>query len=166
MNGERDASQSTRGARGLAPRLALWLLVLSCFSIAFAYGSAFLTAGAPPAAPWALALGTAGALTAMMALGASRRGRLHPLTLGAITLSFLIVAGGFGCALALPPDEGPAGVLVLGLPLRTAIIIYGVGLLPLLVLPLTYALTFDQEILSESDLERVRDLARSKRTGA
>jgi hypothetical protein len=42
------------------------------------------------------------------------------------------------------------------------VIVYGVGLLPLLVLPLTYALTFDAEILTEEDLARVREAAAAR----
>ena len=37
----------------------------------------------------------------------------------------------------------------------------GIGLLPLLVLPIAYALTFDDMTLSEADLERVREAARA-----
>ena len=46
--------------------------------------------------------------------------------------------------------------------MRTAAIVYGVGLLPLLVLPVTYALTFDDQILTEEDLRRVRDAAKDR----
>jgi hypothetical protein len=38
-----------------------------------------------------------------------------------------------------------------------------VGLLPLFVLPVAYALTFDQTTLSEDDLARVREAARAAR---
>jgi hypothetical protein len=48
---------------------------------------------------------------------------------------------------------------VLGLPRRAAIVLYGIGLLPLFVLPVAYALTFDEMTLSEEDLERVRRAA-------
>jgi hypothetical protein len=149
-------------ARPLAPRLALAALCLSCAAIGLAYLSAFLPTGAPGWAPWGVAIGSAGALAAMMALGATRRGRLHPMAAGAIVITFLIVAGGFGFALASPAAEGAGGELFLGLPVRTAAIVYGVGLLPLLVLPVTYALTFDDQILTEEDLQRVRDAGKER----
>ncbi|MFI5310074.1 MAG: hypothetical protein ACHQQ3_02480 [Gemmatimonadales bacterium] len=139
-----------------APRIALAALGLSCVAIGSAYVSAFLPGGSSALAPWGVAIGGAGALCAMMALGACRRGRIHPLTAAAILVTFVIVAGGFGFALARPAAEGAGGLLWLGLPVRTAMIVYGVGLLPLLVLPLTYAITFDTQILTEEDLARVR----------
>ncbi len=67
---------------------------------------------------------------------------------------------GFGAALALPATEGPLSTLWLGLPARAAIVIYGVGLLPIVVLPIAYALTFETQTLSAEDVERVRALAR------
>jgi len=45
-------------------------------------------------------------------------------------------------------------------------VLIGIGLLPLLVLPLAYALTFDEMTLSEADLARVRDAARALAPGA
>jgi hypothetical protein len=49
----------------------------------------------------------------------------------------------------------------MGLPARAAIVIYGVGLLPIVVLPIAYALTFETQTLSAEDVERVRVLARA-----
>ncbi|HEX9249550.1 MAG TPA: hypothetical protein VF856_08620, partial [Gemmatimonadaceae bacterium] len=60
----------------------------------------------------------------------------------------------------LPATEGPLSTLWLGLPARAAIVIYGVGLLPIVVLPIAYALTFESQTLSAEDVERVRLLAR------
>ena len=45
---------------------------------------------------------------------------------------------------------------------RAAIVIYGIGLLPIVVLPVAYAITFDTQTLSESDIARVRELARPR----
>lgn len=107
-----------------------------------------------------MAISTPTAMVAIMALGAARgrasaRGRgLKRLAVpfGAV---FLILVGAFAAALRLPGAGEP---LLLGLPLRAAIVLYGVGLLPALILPLAYALTFDDD-LTDDDVERVRDAA-------
>ncbi|MHB8839265.1 MAG: hypothetical protein ACYC7F_09970 [Gemmatimonadaceae bacterium] len=143
----------------MTARLPLAVLVLSCAAIGGAYGLAFLPGGAPPWAAWGLALGSAGALSSTMALGAMRRGQLRPVALIACLLTFLVVGGAFGAAILLPPAEGAKAALVLGLPLRTAIVLYGVGIVPLLFLPLAYAASFDADTLNDDDVERVRRAA-------
>ncbi|MBA2239290.1 MAG: hypothetical protein H0W24_11405, partial [Lysobacter sp.] len=60
-------------------------------------------------------------------------------------------------------DLGAAEPLLFGLPQRAAIIVYGVGLLPTLVLPVAYALTFEAQTLRDEDLERVRAVGRAWR---
>jgi hypothetical protein len=77
---------------------------------------------------------------------------------------FVVLASGFCLALGLPITEARGATLLLGLPIRAAIVIYGIGLLPIVVLPVAYALTFDTQTLSESDIARVREMA--ERTGA
>jgi hypothetical protein len=62
--------------------------------------------------------------------------------------------------LALPGSEGPLTRLWLGLPARAAVVIYGVGLLPIIVLPVAYAMTFETLTLSADDVERVRESGR------
>lgn len=146
----------------MTARLPLALLVLSCVLIAGAYAVAFFPGGAPPWAAWGLALGSAGALSSMMALGATRGGRVRPVALAASVLTFLVVAGAFACALLLPAREGANAPLLLGLPVRTAIVLYGVGLVPLVFLPLAYAASFDRDTLNDADLQRVRDAARER----
>lgn len=94
-----------------------------------------------------------------MILGAVRSNQ----GLGRLAIPFalvvLVLAIGFGAALALPGGESAVTRLWLGLPPRAAIVIYGVGLLPILVLPVAYALTFESQTLSASDVEKVRALA-------
>jgi hypothetical protein len=142
----------------MAKRLALAVLVLSTLAIAAAYASSFLPGGAPPWAAWVMALGTSAIMVASMALGAARRGSVGRLGLPFAGV-FLILAGGFAAVMLLPA-EAPDAPLYFGLPLRAAIVLLGVGLLPLLFLPLAYALTFEEMTLSEEDLERVRRAAR------
>jgi len=144
----------------MTARLPLALLVVSCVLIAGAYAVAFLPGGAPPWAAWGLAIGSALALSSIMALGATRGGRVRPVALAACALTFCVVAGAFACALILPAREGANAALLLGLPVRTAIVLYGVGLVPLVFLPLAYAASFDRDTLSDADIQRVRDAAR------
>ena len=114
--------------------------------------------GAPVWAPWLLALGIPGALGGIMVLGAAReRGGVGRL---AIPFAFVIVTltVGFCLALGLPANEGPGNTLWLGLPARAALIIYGIGLMPVVVLPVAYALTFETQTLAAEDVEKVRQL--------
>lgn len=140
--------------------VALVALFIGIMAIAGGYAAAFSASGTPTWAPWLLALGIPVALAAIMILGAAR-GR-HGI--GALKIPFafvaLVLVIGFGAALALPATEGPLSTLWLGLPARAAIVIYGIGLLPIIVLPIAYALTFETHTLNAEDLERVRALAR------
>jgi len=136
-------------------RLALGTLVLSALAIAAAYASAFLPGGAPGWAPWPMALGMPAALVAIMVLGAARGGRVGRLAIP-FAFSGVVLAAGFALALALPADERAASPLYGGLPLRAAIVIYGIGIFPIVVLPIAYALTFHEQTLNAADIERVR----------
>jgi hypothetical protein len=124
--------------------------------IGVAYGSAWLPGGAPHWGIWAMILGAAVSLGATLCLGAlgsnARRGWI------VATAVFLVitVAAGFGAPLLLAAER-PGGPLVLGLPLRAAIEIYGVGLLPMAVLPFVFAREFDTDALDAEALARFRD---------
>jgi len=124
-------------------------------AIAVAYGSAFLPGGAPAWAPWALMLGMSTTMVAMMVMGSARNGRIGKLAIP-FGFVFLVLVGGFGFALAYPGTDAVNPELWLGLPPRAAVILYVIGFGPLLVMPLAYALTFDQQTLRPEDLERVR----------
>ncbi len=141
-------------------RAALVALIAGIFAIATGYVAAFLPGGTPTWAPWLLALGIPMALGAIMILGAAR-GRMG---IGPLKYPFAFVVAvlaiGFCAALAIPATEGPLSRLWLGLPARAAMVIYGVGLLPIIVLPVAYALTFEAQTLNAEDVERVRDLGR------
>ena len=139
-------------------RWALRATVAGTLAIAMAYASAFM-GGGTRWGPWLMVVGLATLVVSLMALGAARReGGLGPLRLP-MAFTFVVIVGGFGAALAMSGNAGApeAGArLLLGLPLRAAIVVYGVGLVPMLVLPLAYALTFDRMTLTEADLDRVR----------
>jgi hypothetical protein len=142
-------------------RSSLVALFAAIAAIAAGYAAAFGAHGTPVWAPWLLALGIPAALGAIMILGATRGDQgVGPLKIPFAFVILMLVIG-FGAALALPATEGPLSRLWLGLPARAAIVIYGVGLLPIFVLPIAYALTFETQTLSAEDVERVRELARA-----
>lgn len=94
-------------------------------------------------------------LMGVLFLAVSKRGRIGKATGWSIAIVFLVVTVGFLLALVLPPEDAHSR-LWLGLPLRAAIVLYGIGVLPLLVFPLVYAFTFASQTLSNSDIEKVR----------
>ncbi|HYO14154.1 MAG TPA: hypothetical protein VE685_13245 [Thermoanaerobaculia bacterium] len=133
----------------MANRSSLVLLALAAPAtlLAFCFGGAW---GA-----WGAALAGAAFPVALMGLGAARGGRLGALRWPLVVLG-LVLAGGLAAVLALP-DGGPD---VLGLPLATAILIFGIIPVPLALVGLAYAATFERWTLPEEDLERIRRLAR------
>ena len=142
-------------------RAAVAGTVIAALAIAAAYASAFLPGGAPGWAPWLFVAGLALILTAVTALGAARTGRAGRALILPLAFIALVVAGGFGAVLLLAPVTPNAERLWLGLPTGAAIVLYAVGFLPVIVLPLTYALTFDSLTLSDEDIARVRAARRS-----
>jgi hypothetical protein len=70
---------------------------------------------------------------------------------------FLFCAGCFCVALAIPPNEGAGGPLLFNFTLRSTIVLLGVAIVPILVMPFAWALTFDSSMLSEDDLVRLRE---------
>jgi hypothetical protein len=139
---------------------------VAIIAIAIGYAAAFRQSGTPVWAPWLLALGIPISLGAIMILGAARGEK----GIGPLKLPFLFVVAvlaiGFCAALALPATESPLAKLWLGMPARAAVVIYGVGLLPIVVLPVAYALTFDTQTLSAEDVERVRVMGEENRKRA
>jgi hypothetical protein len=95
-------------------------------------------------------------MSGMLLLAARRpglsagRGRVAALFLLAVLLA------GFGLPVLLPPESAASG-LYLGLPLRAAIEVYGVGLLPALILPLVFAAGFREGGLDQESLDRLRE---------
>lgn len=146
----------------MAHRISLSVLFLSTLAIAAVYAAAFLPGGAPPWAVYLLAAATPASMIAAMALGAVKGGRLGMLWIP-FGLAFVVIAGGFWLVLALPAADPAAPELWLGLPRRTAIVLYGIGLVPYLIVPVSYALTFDGRTLTEADIARVREAGRAFR---
>lgn len=86
--------------------------------------------------------GAASTPIGLFVLGAATRGvhtRKVRLLLAAL---FVVLFASIAFALALPAAEGAGGRLLLGLPLRLAIVFYGVGFVPLIALPMAFAKTF------------------------
>jgi len=150
------------GRSSRTKQAALAAIVLSTLAIGIAYASAYATGGPPPWAGWLFAAGVTGALVATLALGAMRRDRGLGRLVAPFVLMTVMIGAGFIAVFALP-DLGANEPLLLGLPRRAAIVLYGIGLLPTLVLPVAYALTFADQTLRPEDLERVLETARAAR---
>lgn len=146
----------------LTKQLALATIVVSTLTIGAAYASAYTTGGPPVWAGWLFAAGVTGALVATLALGAMRRDRGLGRLAAPFVLMTVMIGAGFIAVFALP-DLGASEPLLLGLPRRAAIVLYGIGLLPTLVLPVAYARTFADQTLRPEDLERVLETARAAR---
>src|ERR1035437_6107365 len=135
----------------------LGLVFLSLLVVGAGYAGSFASGGAAGGGPWCLALGTCGTLMSLMALGAVRRGHIAPVLRWVFAGMFLWCGGCFAVALTLPADEGAGGALLFGFPLRATIGLVGIAVVPILVFPLAWALTFDSSMLSEDDLQRLRE---------
>lgn len=144
--------------RTMIRRFALGGVLASVVAIGVAYGAAFLPGGAPGWAAWALAGGTALLMASSTALGAARGERLGWVWLPVIAI-LVVVGGGFWWTLGMPGGETAASPLWLGLPRRAAVILFGVGLVPLFIVPVAYALTFDEMALPAEELARIRAAA-------
>jgi hypothetical protein len=134
--------------------IVLSLVVLSLLIVGAGYTGSFFSA---TWSPWCLAIGTCGALMSMMALGSIRRGKIAPALRWVFTGMFLFCAGCFCVALALPANEGAGGPMLFNFPLRSTIVLLGVAIVPILVMPFAWALTFDSAMLSEDDLAKLRE---------
>lgn len=123
----------------MAYRIALALLALASVAalLAFCLGGSWLAV-------------LAGALfpVSLIALGAARGGSLGGLK-GPLLILGIVLAAGLALAVFLP-HGGPD---ILGLPAGTALMIFVVVPIPLLLTCLAYAFTFD---LRQEDLDRVR----------
>ena len=137
-------------------RLLIRMLVASVCLVASAYLAQFSSAPTPVWAPLALAIGTNGVIMSLMAIGAVRHDTMPHSLAWTFAGLFVLCAGAFVAALLLPAHEGAAGALLFGLPIRSAIVLYGVGVVPIAVLPFAYAWTFEASTLNDDDLLRVR----------
>ncbi len=142
-------------------QIALITIFVSVLLIGGAYALAFLPGDVTDWSAWLMVIGVSALMVATMVLGVVRAGRVGRLWVP-LALVLIILLGGFGAALLLPAEGVAATTFWFGLPPRAALVVYGVGLLPLLLLPVAYALTFDATTLREPDLELVRRLLRER----
>ncbi len=140
-------------------RLAVIGLVVATISIVAAYGTAFLPGGATDFSALLMVFGIATMAVSLMTLGAVRDGEKLGILGFAFAFVFIVLMGGFALAVMLPDSDSATTGLFLGLPPRAAIVIYGIGFLPVLVLPLIYAMTFKDRTLTEEDIARVKAAA-------
>lgn len=146
----------------MTQRFALAAIVAGTLLIAAAYAAQILLGSAPTWAPWAYLVGMSTSMLAMLLLGAARsRTGVGRLALP-IAIMYVLLLAGFGTALTLPPETTADAVLWLGLPRRAAIVLYGIGVLPLFLLPIAYALTFESMTLREEDMARVAQARRDR----
>jgi hypothetical protein len=130
----------------LAHRFALTLLAVAAPATLLAF-----CIGTNPGIWMAALAGGSVFPAALIALGAARDGRLGRLKWPLLFLGLLLAAG-LLAAIAWP-GGGPD---VLGLPAATAIMIFVLIPVPLLLLGGIFAATFDRWFLRPEDLDRVR----------
>lgn len=136
----------TNGLRGV---------FIGALLIFVAYLSAWLPGGAPTWGVWAMIVGSALCISGATAVGAANS-HVRPARVAFVALFLLVtIVVGFGAPLLLP-SETAASPLFLGLPLRAAIEIYGVGLLPIFVLPILFAIEFKDDGLDDASLAELR----------
>lgn len=127
-------------------RAALALLLISALMMLVAFGAAVVASlGGGPTPRWASAV-MAGATGLCLAafMGVALGERVRDVRIAAV-LAFvgLGVGGALMALLWVPPVTGPDDALWGGLPLGAALVVYGIGLLPMLIVPGVYAWTFE-----------------------
>ena len=127
-------------------RAALALLLASVLAMLIAFVAASAAASSGAVTPrWASALmaaATGVCLAAFMGVALGERARDARI---AAVLAFvgLGVGGALMALLWVPEVTGPDDALWGGLPLGAALVVYGIGLLPMLIVPAVYAWTFE-----------------------
>lgn len=118
-----------------------------------------MTSGPDAAAiPWLAMIGIAATLSGTLVIGALRHGRISPNAALAAIVLLVVPLGAFAAALLLPAETA-TGPLLFGLPRRAAIVLFGIGVLPLFILPFAYARDTTAESLSAESLAALRDEA-------
>lgn len=135
----------------MARRLSLWFLAVASPAMLVLF---FMDR---PWVDFAFAALVMGYPVALIAIAASRGGTLGPI--GPPLLALLLFLEGCALGMLLLRHRVLDGPWFGGLPLAAAIQLYGLFLTPLLLVGLTYALTFDRFELKQEDLDRLEKLA-------
>jgi hypothetical protein len=130
-------------------------------AIAACYLAALAGHGSARWIPALFIIGVASIMVSMMILGAATRRGIGRLALP-FAFTWLVLVGGIAAAQLLPAAERP---FFLGLPPAAALILYGIGFVPILVLPFAYALTFESLTLRPEDIEQVRAAGAARERG-
>ncbi len=149
----------------LITRLALLGVGASTVVAAAALASPIGSGVAPGGAAIALSLATAGLIASLVVLGGHGRRGGGGVWIAAGTV-VVVVGGGLTAALLMGSDPASTSQgLIGGLPPPAALLVYGVGLVPALVVPLVYAWTFGRSTLTASDVAQVREAAAARLAG-
>lgn len=128
-----------------ATRIGVCLLAAGVATVGVAYAGAMVVGAAPEWAPVLMVLGASATSVAFFVLGAATRGVMTSRLAAVLATLFVVLVASFGVALLAGPHGGSGGseeALLLGLPLRLGVVFFGVGVAPLVALPLVYAFTF------------------------
>lgn len=137
--------------RRLEARIAPGVIIIGCVLAIAAYGSAFRAEGASVGAAIVLAVATALLVVGMVALGVGDDGARRGPLLAALAVILVAVGGGISAALLLGAPDGPDVSLHGGLPAGAAMVLYGVGLFPAIVVPLLHAWAFRDDSSASGD---------------
>lgn len=146
----------------MSRRASLFALMASMGLVGAGYLSAFFPFTPPVWGVGTLLVGSVAGLLSVSFLGAGERAAARRLRLP-LGLVFVLLVGGVGAGLLLP-DARTGDPLHGGLPLPAALLLYGAGLLPLLVVPLAYAWTFQGAGMGKVELAEL--VARARAAGA
>lgn len=125
-------------------RIPILLVTAGALLVAGAY--ALLFVGVSDAAPWLMAAGSTLVLTGFGLLGVGPR---RPYLSAAVLTCCALTFAGFAVALALGPPAAD-GALLLGLPRVTTLLLVLTGAVPLVLLPIAYALCFRREVAPDA----------------
>jgi hypothetical protein len=128
-----------------ASNVGVGLLAAGAAAIGLAYAAPIATGTAPTWAPWLLAFGGAACMVGLFVVGAASRGPVRPFVGWLLTALFVVIFAAFGTALSMPVPPAGTEAIVLGLPKRLAIVFYGIGVLPLVILPVVFAMSLGKD---------------------
>jgi hypothetical protein len=123
-------------------RIAHVLVTIGVLLSAFGYCTPYLRLRTS-LGPGSLAAGTVTLVLGLVLASARPAARRRRWFTAGVLLALGCVALGFGVALVASDPDPARPRLVLGVPLRVAVLWYVAGLAPLIALPLVYAATFD-----------------------